>query len=91
MILGQYKLFWTEKKNPNASCIKFQNSSLIPRNQTFNFAILDNLERVLGSAMTQDHKLAKPNQTKPNQDILGPFLGLFDPFLVQKNQKTTVT
>ena len=39
--------------------------------------------------MTQDHKLAKANQTKPNKDILGPFLGLFDPFLTQKYQKIT--
>ena len=64
---------------------------ITPRNETFNFAILDNLKRVLGSAMTQDHKLAKANQTKPNKDILGPFLGLFDPFLGQTYQKTTVT
>ena len=41
--------------------------------------------------MTQYHKLAKPNQIKPNQDSLGPFLGLFDPLLGQKYQKTTVT
>ena len=41
--------------------------------------------------MTQDYKLAKPNNTKPNLDIFCPFLGLFDPFLGQKYQKTTVT
>ena len=70
---------------------EFQKSSLATRNQTFNFAILDNLKRVLGSAMTHDHKMTKPNQTKPNQGILGPLLGLFDPFLGQKSQKTTVT
>ena len=40
--------------------------------------------------MTQDHNLAKPNHTKPNQDILGPFIGLFDPFLGQKYQKPIV-
>ena len=54
------------------------------KNLTFNLAILDNLNIVLGSAMTQDHNLAKPNHTKPNQDILGPFIGLFEPFLGQK-------
>ena len=41
--------------------------------------------------MTNDHKMTKPNQTKPNQGILGPLLGLFDPFLGQKYQKTSVT
>ena len=40
--------------------------------------------------MTRDHNLAKPNHTKPNQDILGPFIGLFDPFLGQKYQKPIV-
>ena len=40
--------------------------------------------------MTQDHNLAKPNHIKPNQDILGPFIGLFDPFLGQKYQKPIV-
>ena len=40
--------------------------------------------------MTCDHNLAKPNHTKPNQDILGPFIGLFDPFLGQKYQKPIV-
>ena len=34
--------------------------------------------------MTQYHNLAKPNYTKPNQGILGPFLGIFDPILEQK-------
>ena len=40
--------------------------------------------------MTRDHNLAKPNHTKPNQDILGPFIGLLDPFLGQKYQKPIV-
>ena len=65
-------------------------SSLTPKNQTFNLAILDILNIVLGSAMTQDHNLAKPNHTIPNQDLLGPFIGLFDPFLGQKYQKPIV-
>ena len=34
--------------------------------------------------------LAKPNHTIPHQDILGPFIGLFDPFLGQKYQKPIV-
>ena len=37
--------------------------------------------------MTQDHNLAISNQTIPIQDILGPFLGLFDPVFGQKYQK----
>ena len=37
--------------------------------------------------MTQDHNLAISNQTIPIKDILGPFLGLFDPVLGQKYQK----
>ena len=42
---------------------------------TFNFAILNNLTRVLGSLMTQDHKLARPNQTKQRH-----FKPIFRPF-----------
>ena len=34
---------------------------------------------------------SQTGQAKPNQYILGPYLGLFDPFLGQKYQKTTVT
>ena len=60
------------------------------KNLTFNLAILDNLNIVLGSAMTRDHNLAKSNHTKPNQDILGPFIGLFDPFFGEKYQKPIV-
>ena len=30
------------------------------------------------------HNLAIPNHTIPNQDIFGPFSGLFDPFFGQK-------
>ena len=37
--------------------------------------------------MTEYHNLVIPNHTKPNQDIFGPFLGLFNPFLGQKYQK----
>ena len=37
--------------------------------------------------MTQENNLAISNQTIPNQDILGPFLGLFDPVFGQKYQK----
>ena len=40
--------------------------------------------------MTHDHNLAKTNHTKPNQDILGQFIGLFDPFLGQKYWKPIV-
>ena len=38
-------------------------------------------------ASTQGHK---PNHTIPNQDILGPFIGLLDPFLGQKYQKPII-
>ena len=72
-------MYWVSKIFPS-----FQKSD-------FQLCFLDNLKRVLGSAMTHDHKMTKPNQTKPNQGILGPLLGLFDPFLGQKYQKTTVT
>ena len=77
---------WSEltPKILTASCSDFQSSSQTPRNQTFNFAILDNLKKVLNSAMTQDHNLAIPNHTIPNQDILGLFLGVFGPFLGRK-------
>ena len=61
--------------------------ALSPRNLTFNFAILDKPKQVSGSAMTQDHNLTKPNRTKPNQDILGLFLDLFDQFLGLKYQQ----
>ena len=37
--------------------------------------------------MIQDHNLAIPNPTIPKQDILGPFLGHFHPFLGQKYQQ----
>ena len=37
--------------------------------------------------MIQDHNFAIPNPTISNQDILGPFLGNFHPFLGQKYQK----
>ena len=37
--------------------------------------------------MIQNHNFAIPNPTIPNQDILGPFLGHFHPFLGQKYQK----
>ena len=37
--------------------------------------------------MIQDHNFAIPTPTISNQDILGPFLGHFHPFLEQKYQK----
>ena len=70
-----------------ASCSEFKSFSQIPGNQTFKFVILDKLKRNLGTTMTQDHNLAISNQTIPIKDILGPFLGLFDPVLGQQYQK----
>ena len=71
------------KKNPIASWSEFQDSSLPPRNQTFDFAILDTLKRVLGFS----HDLgsltgkAKPYHTKLRhfRPIFGPFWPFFGP------------
>ena len=38
-----------KRKITNASCSEFQNSSITPKNHTFNFANLDNLKRAPGS------------------------------------------
>ena len=79
------KTSWSQQKKRSNLLIKeFKNSSLTTKNQTFNFAILDNLKQNLYSTMTQYHNLAKPNYTKPNPGILGPFLGFFDPIFEKK-------
>ena len=70
-----------QKKKFQLTNLGVSNSSLTTKNQTFNFAILDNLKN---TTVTKYHNLAKPNHTKPNQDILGPFLSIFDSILGQK-------
>ena len=91
VIVVQYKLFWTEKKIPNGSWSEFQNSSLTPRNQTFNFAIVNNLKRVFWFSHDPGSQtgLAKPNQTKPRH--FRPIFRPFWPVFRAKIPKNTVT
>ena len=63
-------------------------SSKTRRNQTSNLAILENWKEFLGSAMTQDHNLAKPNLIIPIQNILSPFFGPFWPIYRPKVPKS---
>ena len=68
------------------SCCEFQSSSKTPRNQTFNFAILDHLKRVFTSAMTNYHNLAKPNHSKPRH--FRPIFRHFWPIFLPKVPKS---